>query len=149
AAFALGFGGTGTDQFSVQGPPPQGVGVAMVPDQTVQKPQFGSILRIPNVTFEHDFQQQLWQTILPFNLTGVPQGTVAPAKSPQQLQLHVRTYILGSSNTLTDTTTGAGAPPFALDDGQPNLLARLAGKTVLFRVEPVQGQPLETGIYSL
>jgi hypothetical protein len=150
AAFALGFAGTGMNAFSVTAPKPVGVGDAMVPDletDTCTRPTpHCSVLHISNVTLAHDYQQDLWQTILPFNSIAVPTVTFQPAGSAPQLQAKVSVYYADGTVINPNETNAPGQPrTFNLND----TVGHLNGKPILFRVEPVRGQPLGSGTYSL
>jgi hypothetical protein len=144
AAFALGFGGMGTNHFQVTTPPVVGVGVGMVPDLSTNPP-VQSVLSIRNVTLEHDYQQQLWQTILPFNLSSLPQLTLSPAASAPQFQARVSVY--GNRTPIVVNQMNSPGRPLMIT--LSGAIENLRGQTILIRVEPVAGQLLGSGIYSL
>lgn len=153
AAINLNLNSGGQVVLSVVGPMPQGVGVAMVPDppppppnQPPAQPPFVSKVRIRNVVIQQPTERDLWATNLPFNMTGAPTLTFTPFTTGGSLA--VKITVLGSSNNvITSFTTqpGQALVPQTLS----SITTALAGKTVRFLVEPLAGQPLGDGMYSL
>jgi hypothetical protein len=150
AAFSLGLGGSGTNTFSATTPAVTGVGVAMAPEQV---PDFShnppifppcpcySDLNINNVTLGHDYEQHLWRTVLPGNILAVPHLAFTPAATAAQMQVQVSVYY--ANGTLIETDLNPSDKPLNAT------VADLRGRTLLFRVVPVAGQPLGSGTYSL
>jgi hypothetical protein len=151
-AFSLGFGGAGSASFEVNGPNPEAVGVGMVPDPPPDLPYnptsdlgpWHAVLKIRDVTFENDFEQHLWKTLLPANIKTVPVVTFDP--NGNNLRAKVTVYNdqgteIGSATNLAGQTLTIPLP------GQT--AAGLKAKEMKFRVEPLAGQPLGDGIYDL
>jgi hypothetical protein len=157
AAYSIGFTSTGQNAFTVQTPAVTGVGVAMVPDLSI-RPNFGSILQINNVALTREFQRDLWNTVLPFNLTDKPTVTFQPADTANQLSATITVYAADGSLIQLNKLGQAG-----LDNSETNLpgqpvvfqldpqggFQKLAGQRIYFQIIPVAGQPLSSGIYSL
>jgi subtilase family serine protease len=177
AAFALGFGGTGSVQLTGTAPVPLAVGVGMAPepppdlshkadkdqDGKVDEPDprasvpdvsgdFHSVLKIRNVTLEADYQQHLWKTILPFNLLEVPKVTFTPDTPNGGLSARVTVYRLNPDGSITgplyDQTNAPGQPTSLALNVPVSQLDQLRGQTLVFRVEPVENY-LGDGIYTL
>ena len=153
AAINLNLNSGGQVVLSVVGPMPQGVGVAMVPDppppppnQPPAKPPFVSKVRIRNVVIQQPTERDLWATNLPFNITGSPTFTFTPFTIGGSLAVKI-TVLDASNNAITSFTTQAGQAlaPQTLS----SITTAFAGKTVRFLVEPLVGQPLGDGMYSL
>ena len=143
-AMSLGFDGVGDVQLAVDAPAPMGVGVGMVPDLELGNPPYGWVLKIRNIVLEHDFEQHLWRTILPFNIEGVPVVTFQPANP--ELSAAVSVYHADGTPIDTDEVNSPGqAHSFALSAS----IGELMGETLLFRVEPIEGRPLGEGEYTL
>jgi hypothetical protein len=125
-------------------------------------PPYQSKLAIEGATFQHDYEQHIWKTIVPFDLseffTGdVPVVTFIPAGgSSALLQVRLRVYFSDDPNhaILDVTSPGPGQSfQYLLNDQSTSLrYTDFAGKTLIFQVTPSAGQPLGsdgTGGYSL
>jgi hypothetical protein len=147
AGFALGFDPNPQVQFHVAAPAPVGVGVGTVPDLTIQPPNYQAVLKIDKVTLESGFQQQLWQTILPDNLTGAPVVTFKPnaVQGPLMVRFSVYEVTAGGLQLFAGPLTNAPGQPLPVTLNQPNL----GGSTLLFRVEGTGAGQLGDGIYSI
>ena len=146
AVFSLGFAG-GTVATSVKGPDPLGVGVGMVPDLTLDPPQYGSILKISDVTLESESQQDLWRTILPYNIVAQPTVTLDPSGGDLGITLSIYwgDGPQAGAQIGPDVNTNPGqATTFTL----PAAVADLKGRTLVFRVKARPNQ-LGDGIYTL
>lgn len=169
-------------------PAPIPVGVGMVPDLEYEnRPQFqfgsipivgqvgsqyqfqvepiryGSILKIEPITFENDFEQDLWETILPENFfagsatesQAWPVLRLAPEAAGSDLQLRLTIY--DGEGDLLRRTSGTFVTSFTSDPGQALYVnfanlgifrSALIGQKLRFRVEAMAGQ-LGDGVYSL
>ncbi|MFI5377950.1 MAG: CARDB domain-containing protein [Tepidisphaerales bacterium] len=156
AAIPLNLTGTGTLQVSVSGASPQGVGVAMVPDPPPPLPPaqpsapFVSKLRIRGEVLQTAEQRDLFATIVPGDLNNspsLPQLTFTP-NSPGG-PLTVRITVLDAQNNPLPSDTFTTQPGQAFTTTLSNLTTAYAGQTIRFEVEPIAGQPLGDGGYSL
>lgn len=152
AAFSLDLSGPAnpTFQFNVQTPPPVGVQVGMVPDLAV-RPLFQSILKIENVALKNGFQEQLWQTILPFNIVNgqQPNPTVVfhPQSAQGPVQAKITVYI--GNQQIGFAQSDANNPAKDVTIQLNNVGGSMNGKTVLIRVEARGDAKLGTGVYTL
>ncbi len=137
---------------------------ANVPPGTgIEAMRYGYILKIEPITLEHDYEQDLWETILPENFFNgnaaedpawpvIRLGPETPGSS-LQLRLTVLNEDGGPLRRIDNTVIG----PFTAEAGQPLFVnfselgvmrVGLIGAKLQFRVEAVQGQ-LGNGVYSL
>ena len=147
AAFSLGFAGLGMNHFAVNAGAVQGTQVAMVPDlETDACTRFNahcSIFKVRDGLLERTYQQQYWQTILPYNILAAPSLTFTPAPGAPQLTVQVSVYHKVNGNFVP-----LPGSPFTNPNAQ-SLGNGLAGQTLLFQVQPVANFPLGTGQYTL
>jgi len=154
AGISLGFGGSGDVEFLWDGPDLWGVGVGMVPEQvldpnTPPPPPHTAVLKIRDVVLESDYEQHLWKTLLPFNILEVPTAvnpviTLTPLGDDLTATLSV---LRADGSTFASVVNAPGQaiqinPP-------PAALYAIRGQALYFRVEPVAGQPLGDGTYTI
>ena len=163
-AFLIGFPASQTPhvQFAVAAPKPIAVQVGMAPNNPPPLPSdpnapvtlpFESQLKIDGETLSHDFQQQLYQTIVPYNLVfnsaNLPVLKFTPSTPQSGLEAKITVYradTLAVVATATSTTPGQTLSLF-LYSSLPQMNA-LKGVTLLILVQPIAGH-LGDGIYSL
>jgi hypothetical protein len=163
-AFSIGFGGSGSPavQVAVAAPKPVPTQVGMAPNNPPPLPSkpnapvtqpFESQLKIDDVTLNADYQQQLYQTMLPYNLVfnaaNLPVLTFTPSTPQSGLEAQVTIY---NASTLAPIATAVStAPgqtlslPLYTTAAQMNALV---SATLLILVQPVSAH-LGDGIYSL
>jgi hypothetical protein len=162
--FLIGFPGSQSPvvQVAVAAPKPVAVQVGMAPNNPPPLPSqpnptptlpFESQLKIDQQTLNADFQQQLFQTILPYNLVfnaaNLPILTFTPSTPASGLQANVTVY---RADTMAVVATATSNSPgqtlnLTLYSSAAHLNA-LKGVTLLILVKPIAGH-LGDGIYSL
>ena len=145
-AVSLNFSGDGTVQLSVSEPPPAAVGVGTVPEPHNPGDPFKSFLRIRDVVLQRPNQRDLFETILPFNMTGTPTLTFGPVSKNSPLSATVT--VLDAANNVLATGTSASGQQLALALAGVTPAA-FAGQKLRFLIEPATGQPLGDGTYTL
>jgi hypothetical protein len=153
AAYSLDLGGQQNPnlQFGVTTPPPAPIQLGTVRDIAVPLPAHAATMDTKQITLHEDFQQQLWQTILPQNMLGWPQVVFKPISSAGPVQATVSVYFLGQSVPFASGKSDAAHPELGVtlnlqDTNIP--LTQFQGATLVLRVEVVQGG-LGTGAYEL
>ena len=145
AAMPLNADGGGTIQQTVVAAAPAGVGIQMVPDPPPPQIPTMSKMRIRNVVLTSSYQRDLFQTLLPYDITGNPVVTFTPVHAgflPGPLTATVT--VLDDANNVIASGTSTPGTTLTL-----NLPAVTPGQELRFLVEPVNGQPLGDGIYNL
>lgn len=144
---------TGTIQFQVTSPTiPQGVGASMapnkiaIPNQPPPTAPFAAQLKLSGQVITSLQQRDLFETILPFNMTASPTLSFTPNTigGPPSVKITVLDSNNNTLNTFT-TTAGQALAPQTLS----TLTTANAGQTVRLLVEPVAGSVLGDGTYSL
>ncbi len=160
AAYSLDLGGSQSPyQLSVKAPPPVAEQLGMVPDVT-QPGIFQSIMDTHSITLQQGFQQQLWQTILPQDLTAgeQPGGLRAPTiifhplSSTGPVHARVTVSVVGHPDINAVIQPVDPNHPWDLTFLLPNtqaVIAELQGATVQFRVEGLGAALLGSGVYDL
>ena len=150
---SLGFDGQGQIGYSWDAPDAVGVGVGMVPDQVPDPdkpptPPFGAVLKIRDVVLRSEIEQHLWQTLIPYNI--IPGLSFPIRLTPTSDDLTAKLTVYKPDGTVLDSVTNS---PGQSGDIQLNLspstLEEMKGGAMLFRVEPVSGQPIGDGLYTL
>ena len=147
-------GGAGTVALHVDGPMPTGVGVAMAPEPVPQlgpndppaTPPYSANLRIRSVKLTAAKQRDLWETIVPINVSGVPKLTIKPVSAGGALALSV--LVLDQNNNTLETITTAPGQQINLQPLANVTAASIAGQKIRFLVEPI-GTNLGDGLYTL
>jgi len=150
---SLGFDGQGDIDYSWDAPDAVGVGVGMVPEQVPYPnnpptPPFGAVLKIRDVVLRSEIEQHLWQTLIPYNI--IPGLSFPIRLTPGNGDLTAKLTVYKPDGTVLDSVTNL---PGQTGDIQlflsPLLLEEMKGGAMLFRVEPVPGQPIGDGLYTL
>jgi hypothetical protein len=160
-AMSLDFTTVDTLSLVLDGPEPLYVGVGMVPEPSLPHPPpseppnddpFFSVLRIRDIAFEHDFEQHLWQTRLPYNmlnnavpqvtLTSQPDGAFAPS-------FPATVTVMDQNLTVIKTATSAPNGPKLTINLDNISIEAFRGQSLLFKVEPPPNQLLNDGLYTL
>jgi hypothetical protein len=154
AGISLGSGGSGDIEFLWDGPELLGVGVAMVPEQVPDPnappaPPHTAVLKIRDVVLENDYDQHLWKTLLPFNILEVPTA-VSPVitLTPLGDDLTARLTVLRADGSTFASVTNSPGQAIQFNPSPASLYA-IRGQALMFRVEPVAGQPLGDGTYTI
>lgn len=165
ATFSLGFDTSGSPatQVSVAAPAPVPVGVGMAPNNPPplptdppNKPQntpFVAQLKIDGITLNADYQQDLYKTILPYNLVfdafNLPVLTFTPATPNAGLEAKITVY---RADTLAQIGTAQSAGPGATVKitlyTTAAQMASFINAPLLILVQPLTNH-LGDGIYSL
>jgi hypothetical protein len=158
AAYSLDLGSVTnpTLQFAVQ-TPPVAIQLGSVPDLNIVNPypppfpqSFGFIMDTQTVTLHQDFQQQLWQTILPQDMVDNPQVVFTPKSTQGPVQAKITVYDPGNPTFPVAGITNQSNPQNPAAAVAINLpdYNGLQGDTILLRVEPLAGN-LGSGTYEL
>ncbi len=169
-AIAMDFNGTDTIRIDVNGPDADFVGVGMVPEPTLQLPDppgppnfdpnpivqppppYFSVLKIRDIQFEHDFEQHLWRTLLPFNMksNAVPQVTLKSNSNANTSPFFGATVTVmdENMNVLKSAINFPGGPVLTINLDNINI-SQFQGQPLHFKVEPLQNQLLNDGFYTL
>jgi len=147
-------GASGNVEIAINGDRPIGVGIAMSPEPVPPfgpqdppyLPPFTTNLRIRNVTLRSARQRDLWETIVPLNVTANPRITLKPTTAGGSLALRV-IMLDQNNNVLTTITTAPGQQinEQVLSSITP---ASIAGQKLRFLVEQVGGN-LGDGLYTM
>jgi hypothetical protein len=148
-------GASGTLPLVMNGALPLGVGIAMatepvppiIPGDPPIPPGavFTTNLRVRNGRLDSGEQRDLWETIVPNNVTGAPKLSIGPSKPGGALALSV-TVLDASNAVLQQITTTPGQ---SLADVPLSLTpASIAGQKLRVLVEPI-GTNLGEGQYTL
>src|SRR5262249_40960513 len=114
-------------------------------------PLFQSILKIENVALTKGFQEQLWQTIVPFNMVNGQQPNPTVVFHPQSAQgpVQAKTTVYIDNNQVGFAESDSNNPAKDVTIQLNNFAGAMNGKTVLFRVESLGAAKLGTGVYTL
>ncbi|MEM7315868.1 MAG: hypothetical protein AAF497_22260, partial [Planctomycetota bacterium] len=139
----------GTTNLQVNGEDALFVGVQMVPDITIAKPDFGAAFSIRNITLKSESDVDRWKTILPYNILNpstIPSVRFEAIDGDLRARLKIWVDSDGSFDPVedlySDQIVGNSTIPINLP------MAELQSATVYFEVQPIAEQ-LGSGEYTL